>query len=154
MPVVSSTEAASMQLQFGFEFADLYSRQGLARLDERFLAFLEEANPVWREKLSAARANPESLKELEKSTLLLALAPYVEDFLAQLFGIAAEVKVLASRHSVLAPLYAAKRNFVQRKAINKIRERPSRSPRFRRHSKPGSTARSPKSCTPTASKSG
>ena len=48
--------------------------------------------------------------------LLIALAPHLEDFVAGLFQIRAEVRALAARHHELAPLYACKRLFVQRRA--------------------------------------
>ena len=39
-------------------------------------------------------------------------------FLAALFGIAGDVRALEGKHHELAPLYAVKRLFVQRKAMN------------------------------------
>ncbi len=51
------------------------------------------------------------------SALVVDLAPYVEDFLGALFGIAAELRELQARHHALAPLYAMKRRFVQRHAL-------------------------------------
>src|SRR4029077_3128957 len=44
----------------------------------------------------------------------------VEDFIAELFGISPEATVLEARHEVLAPLYALKRKFVQKKAISGV----------------------------------
>src|SRR6266699_945078 len=40
---------------------------------------------------------------------------------AELFGIQAEFRALAARHHELAPLYAVKRQFVQRRAANRIK---------------------------------
>ena len=51
-----------------------------------------------------------------QAELLLALVPYVEDFMGDLFKIADEVRRLQVRHDELAPLYAVKRSFVQRRA--------------------------------------
>jgi NADPH-dependent glutamate synthase beta subunit-like oxidoreductase len=64
----------------------------------------------------AGRAEPESLPAKEESELLLALAPHLEDFLATLFGIEAELAALEATHESLAPLYTCKRLFVQREA--------------------------------------
>src|SRR5437899_1232140 len=45
----------------------------------------------------------------------------LDQFLADLFGIQAELRTLASRHHELAPLYSVKRQFVQRRAANKVK---------------------------------
>src|SRR5687768_14233140 len=108
-----------MKLAFGIEFDALYERAGLVRLDAAFLAFLGEADAALRERLVGARARPLSGKE--ESDLLVALAPHVEDFVVQLFGIEREARALAARHHELAPLYAVKRLFVQRRAMHKVK---------------------------------
>src|SRR5437870_6104825 len=108
-----------MQLGFGIAFPDLYQREGLIRLDRAFIAFLGEADRSLADRLAAARANP--LAGGAESELLIALAPHVEDFIAQLFGIEREAQALAERHNELAPLYAIKRQFVQRRALHKVK---------------------------------
>ncbi|MGH9888494.1 MAG: FAD-dependent oxidoreductase, partial [bacterium] len=54
----------------------------------------------------------------EESEFLIALAAHLDDFIAVLFGLEAEVAALSARHHELAPLYSCKRLFVQRKAVN------------------------------------
>ncbi|HEY5896293.1 MAG TPA: hypothetical protein VIV54_01940, partial [Burkholderiales bacterium] len=108
-----------MQLRFGIEFPDLYEREGLVRVDAAFRAHLVEADRALGEKLEAARANPPA--SAAESELLIALAPHVEDFVARLFGIEREAQALAQRHNELAPLYAVKRQFVQRRAVHKVK---------------------------------
>src|SRR3989440_11681400 len=108
-----------MQLRFGIGFGDLYERAGLVRVDTAFLEFLGTADAALRERLLAARAEPPAAKG--ESDLLIALAPHVEDFLAQLFGIEAEARALAEKHNELAPLYSVKRLFVQRRALHKVK---------------------------------
>jgi NADPH-dependent glutamate synthase beta subunit-like oxidoreductase/NAD(P)H-flavin reductase len=105
-----------MNLRFGLSFRDLYERGGLLRLDGAFLSFLD---PALQKRLLEARSSPPSGKA--ESDLLIALAPHLEDFLAQLFGIEAEVQALAARHHELAPLYSVKRLFVQRHALHKVK---------------------------------
>ena len=107
--------------EFGFTFADLYRREGLARLDERFLVGLAQDDADLHEQLLRARAQPDALPVKEESALLLALAPHVERFIACLFGIESEAEALAQQHHALAPLYAVKRLFVQRKAMHKFK---------------------------------
>ncbi|MEO5766069.1 MAG: pyridine nucleotide-disulfide oxidoreductase, partial [Casimicrobiaceae bacterium] len=103
---------------FALTFADLYTSGGAARVDAAFVAGLREADAVLVERLAAARAAPAELSRKDESTLLIDVAPYVEDFLAQLFDIGPEVRALQARHHALAPLFAVKRQFVQRKAMN------------------------------------
>ncbi len=67
---------------------------------------------------AAARAAPDTLDRKAEPTLLIAVAPHLEDFLAGLFGIASEVQALEALHHELAPIFVIKRQFVQRKAMN------------------------------------
>src|SRR5688572_30712469 len=108
-----------MQLGFGIRFSDLYERAGLLRVDAAFLDFLGEVDATLRERLVGARPAPPSAKD--ESSLLVALAPHLEDFLPKLFGIEAEARALAERHNELAPIYSVKRLFVQRRALHKVK---------------------------------
>ncbi|MGH8707470.1 MAG: FAD-dependent oxidoreductase, partial [Burkholderiales bacterium] len=108
-----------LRLRFDLAFEDLYSRDGLVRLDAAFRQFLAEADPGLRARLEAARVAPPPARE--ESELLIALAPHLEDFLARLFGIEAELQALAAKHHELAPLYSVKRLFVQRRALHKVK---------------------------------
>ena len=110
-----------LKLSFGLDFADLHQREGLARLDAQFLHFIAAPDPALREALLAARAAPEALAPKAESELLIALAPQLEDFVAQLFGIEAEARALAQQHHELAPIFSVKRLFVQRQALAKFK---------------------------------
>jgi NADPH-dependent glutamate synthase beta subunit-like oxidoreductase/NAD(P)H-flavin reductase len=102
-------------------FDELYAAEGLHRLDELFAKALRATDPLLADRLAAARADPDALDRKAESTLLLALAPHAEDFIARLFGIDDEARALQARHHALAPLFAVKRQFVQRKAMNAYR---------------------------------
>ncbi|MFL6463397.1 MAG: FAD-dependent oxidoreductase [Bryobacteraceae bacterium] len=110
-------DQASLSLPFGLEFEDLYQNESLRRIDGIFIDELGQAAPSMRDRLLAARTNPTSLSPKQHSELIIELAPYLEDFLGQLFGIQTELSRLQARHSELAPLYSVKRRFVQRKAL-------------------------------------
>ena len=110
-----------LKLGFGMKFEDLYSCDGLPRIDSCFLAELAEGEPLLAERLAAARNAPDQLTHLEESQLIINLAPHLEDFLGQLFDIQIAVHELAERHHELAPLFHCKRIFVQRKAIHKYK---------------------------------
>ncbi len=107
-----------LRLAFGFSFADLYDNAALPRLDATFLQELADTDAALAQRLAAGRADPDALGRKAESELLIAAGPHLEDFLARLFGIEADVAALAARHHALAPLYAVKRLFVQRKAMN------------------------------------
>ncbi|HYS12363.1 MAG TPA: hypothetical protein VEN28_03575, partial [Burkholderiaceae bacterium] len=109
------------RLAFGLDYAALYARQGLVRLDTAFFEFLGAVDPALRERLGAARKDPAALAPKVESDLLVALAPHVEDFLAHLFGIESEAQALAAQHHNLAPLYSVKRLFVQRRALRNVK---------------------------------
>ena len=117
-----------MHFGFGIDFNDLYEREGLARIDAAFLDFLGQGDAALRDRLVAARADPPAGRE--ESDLLIAAAPHVEDFVAQLFGIEAEAQALAAKHHELAPLYSVKRLFVQRRAMHKVKPEDARPDGF------------------------
>ena len=111
-----------LALKHGLSFADLYDREGLVRLDRAFVAHLVETDIGLHDRLMAARRDPDAVERLEESNLLVDLAPYLEDFIGELFGIEAEVHALQARHHELAPLYSVKRLFVQRRAVKGVKE--------------------------------
>ena len=110
-----------LKLAFGLTFPDLYATEGLARVDAAFLAFLRAADAGLAQRLVAGRASAAALDRGEESALLIAVAPHLEDFVALLFGIEAEVAALQRAQHELAPLYACKRQVVQRKAMNRYK---------------------------------
>ena len=69
----------------------------------------------------AARAAPDALATKEEAELLLAVAPVLDDFVAELFGIVPDVDRLVAAHTETEPLFRVKRKFVQRRAMLKIK---------------------------------
>jgi NADPH-dependent glutamate synthase beta subunit-like oxidoreductase/NAD(P)H-flavin reductase len=110
-----------LSLGYGLAFEDLYSDDGLARLDAAFVGYLEAADAGLHGRLTAARHAPDDVAAADESELLIAVGPYLEDFIAALFGIEAEVAALADRHQALAHVYRVKRLFVQRRAAKKYK---------------------------------
>ena len=100
----------------------------------RSSALLRAADAALAERLArGARAAPAALDRGAESELLIALAPHLEDFLARLFGIEAEVRALRSAASRAgAAVSPCKRQFVQRKAMNKYKADDAASIRRRR----------------------
>src|SRR5262245_51506144 len=101
-PARSGASQPALQLALDLAFADLYTREGLIRLDQHFLRHLREADAALAGHLDAARAAPDSLAGKAESELLIALAPHLEDFLSGLFGIEDTVARLAARTHELA----------------------------------------------------
>ena len=101
-------------LKHGLSFDDLHDREGVARLDAAFVAWLKDAHVDAHARLVAARAAPEGLAAKDESNLLIEVARPLEDFIGSLFGVTVETASLRERHSRLAPLYDCKRLFVQR----------------------------------------
>jgi NADPH-dependent glutamate synthase beta subunit-like oxidoreductase/NAD(P)H-flavin reductase len=111
-----------LSLKYGLGFAELYERDGLIKLDREFVAHLAASDVALHDRLMAARADVAALDHKAESDLVVDLAPHVEDFLGDLFGIATEIRELQARHDELAPLYSVKRLFVQRRAVKEIKE--------------------------------
>ena len=111
-----------LALKDGLLLPDLYDRDGLVRVDRAFVAHLAAADSGLHDRLMTARRDPDALDRAGESDLLVDTAPHVEDFLGQLFGIAAEVRALQELHHELAPVYSVKRLFVQRRAVKGVKE--------------------------------
>ena len=92
-------------------------RDGLVKLDAAFVAHLQAADVALHNRLMTARRDPAALERKAESDLLVDVAPHLEDFIADLFGIAPELRALQARHDALAPIYTVKRLFVQRRAV-------------------------------------
>ena len=107
------------ELGFGLAFADLASRDGLIRLDQQFLEFLAHRAGDLRRQLLTARAEPDTLSRRQESDLIVALGPHLNDFVAMLFAIEAQVEAIAEKTFELDPIHACKRLFVQRQAVKK-----------------------------------
>ncbi|MBI5613266.1 MAG: FAD-dependent oxidoreductase, partial [Gammaproteobacteria bacterium] len=104
----------------GLSFRDLFREQGLQRLDDEFLARLMARDPARHEALLAYRANTDTLGALATSELLLACAPLLDDFIAELFGIQTDLDRLGAATRAHDPVYAFKKQFVQKRAKRRL----------------------------------
>ncbi|HSN22079.1 MAG TPA: pyridine nucleotide-disulfide oxidoreductase, partial [Usitatibacter sp.] len=110
-----------LRLGFGLAFEDLYETAGLARVDAQFSSRLREADADLHARWSEARAHPDALPYKAEAELLIAVAPHLDRFVAQLFGIEEPWRDLVESHHRLGPLFRVKRKFVQRRAMLKIK---------------------------------
>lgn len=77
----------------GFKFQELFTADGLARLDQQFIAELTAQQPALAQQLYHYRQQ-QLTEPLAISTFLLALAPLLEQFIAELFAIEPELHTL------------------------------------------------------------
>jgi NADPH-dependent glutamate synthase beta subunit-like oxidoreductase/NAD(P)H-flavin reductase len=109
-----------MQLGFHIVFDQLYAREGLIALDQAFVRELAARDPALHNRLVAARLHPGALAGKDQAQLIIDLGAPLDDFIAELFNIRADVTALKERHFALAPLYSCKRLFVQRRAAKSM----------------------------------
>lgn len=103
-------------------FSAHFQAQNLAELDQKFLAYLNDHDPLLNLSLIAYRHAPDSLTALQISELLLAVAPVLESFIAEIFGIQTELQsAQAARHAEL-PILEFKKWFVQRRARRRLNQ--------------------------------
>ena len=98
-----------MNLNFSINFSDLNSLTGLQKIDQIFLNYLAEKNHVLHENLLEKR-----LSFLVDSNFLIELAPYLDDFVTELFFIEAENLAFKKRQQKFDIIYECRRKFVQR----------------------------------------
>jgi len=106
-------------LGFGLDFSQLATRDGMVALDRLFVERLAASDGDLHLRLLAARAAPDGLDAKAESELVIALGGALEPFLAELFGIGAELDAIAAETAALDPIHACKRLFVQRQAVKK-----------------------------------
>ena len=111
-------DQSTLTLSFGFTFQDLYRQEPLERLDKTFVEYLRERDSALADRLLAARVNPSELDRKQYADLILAISPFVDDFIGELFQISKQVRALQQRHDALAPLFSLKRRFVFKKAAS------------------------------------
>jgi NADPH-dependent glutamate synthase beta subunit-like oxidoreductase/NAD(P)H-flavin reductase len=101
-----------LKLPFGLAFCDLYTREGLVRLDQQFCKALHHRDSELAERLQYARQN--FLEAKEESALILALAPILEQFIVTTFAIEPALHTIQATHDEATLLASCKRLFIQR----------------------------------------
>lgn len=106
-----------LSLSFGLTFTDLYNNSGIEKLNLCFQEFLRQQNPELEAVYQLHLLNP--TEDKSASELLVVIAPYLEDFIGELFQIRKEINNLQQQHHSLAAIPQIKRQFVQRHAVRK-----------------------------------
>jgi NADPH-dependent glutamate synthase beta subunit-like oxidoreductase/NAD(P)H-flavin reductase len=133
---------------FEISFDDLYEREGLQKLDEKFSKYLKEKSPevaerffglmgkeivensfgprhedgVTSEKICHPVFTTGSRTAAQKSQILIDVARVLEDFLVELFNIKKENSELKKHHDELQKIYQIRREFVQRDVSKKFND--------------------------------
>ncbi|MFZ9406193.1 MAG: FAD-dependent oxidoreductase [Burkholderiaceae bacterium] len=95
----------------------LHGREGLARIDARFLEHLAKHDAPLQARLLEARARPDALDRKAASALMLALGAPLEDFLLDCFDLGSAARAARSRHADFEAVYRVKWKFVRRQAV-------------------------------------
>ncbi|HEX9627391.1 MAG TPA: FAD-dependent oxidoreductase, partial [Acidiferrobacterales bacterium] len=103
----------------GYSFQDLFTQEGLERLDREYLARFARRDAAMHDRLLAYRRG-DALTPLAVSDLLLAGGPVLEDLLGELFGVGREIEALRERTRGHDPIFQFKRLYVQRRARRRL----------------------------------
>jgi NADPH-dependent glutamate synthase beta subunit-like oxidoreductase/NAD(P)H-flavin reductase len=97
----------------GFSFTELFQINTLNSLDQQFLSHLRRYDPSLHDELTQYRLDP---KAFTPSELLLACAPVLDEFIADLFGI-------TQASTQQPPLFEFKKWFVLRRARRRLKKK-------------------------------
>ena len=101
----------------GFTFADLHQPARLRELYLRFVDQVKRTEPeLWIEWERYCEV-PESLSNIARSNLIVAMAPHVSRFVSALFGVGADAEALAAQTRAYDTLFRFKIDFVRRRAL-------------------------------------
>jgi NADPH-dependent glutamate synthase beta subunit-like oxidoreductase/NAD(P)H-flavin reductase len=105
----------------GFTYADLFDPAALARLHQVFVQDLERAAPEVAERYRALILAADPTRS-DESWAISTVGPFVEAFVARLFGVQAALKALEERAASFELLFVLRRDFVKRRAQKKHKD--------------------------------
>ncbi len=101
----------------GFTFADLHQPRRLHALYELYCDEVRRTEPeLWAE-WEAHRLTPTAVGPIERSNLIVAMAPHVSRFLTRLFSIGPEADGMVAQTRAYDDLFRFKIDFVRRRAL-------------------------------------
>ncbi|OUD12459.1 pyridine nucleotide-disulfide oxidoreductase [Thioflexithrix psekupsensis] len=100
-----------------------YQADVLAQLDQDFLQQLAQQRPDLAEQTHCMRQSSAAFSAIEISQWLLDCAPYLEQFIAQFFGIASELQKQQHHITEQQPIAAFKKTFVLRRARRRLHQK-------------------------------
>ena len=106
----------NLKLNLGLKFEDLYNINKLKELDIFFLTYLKSQDESLHQNLIEYRSEF-NIWESKHSKLITSIAPYLEEFIANLFSISKDLSLAKAQYAPLTKIYECKRLFVQRYAL-------------------------------------
>ena len=103
----------------GLAYGDLFTLEGLTRLDQEYLSRLMVHDSARHVQLLEYR-NGKHFSPAELSALLLACAPPLDELIGDLFGIRREIEAIQAATLAHNPVFAFKKLFVQRRARRRL----------------------------------
>jgi NADPH-dependent glutamate synthase beta subunit-like oxidoreductase/NAD(P)H-flavin reductase len=108
-----------MKLNYSLSFPDLYQNNGLKRIDQIFLHFLQKESQDLYQKLLNARQNSNNISN--DSELIISIAPFLEKFLIKLFYLEQEISDLNNYKQKFSNLFDCKKLFIQKRVSRKFK---------------------------------
>jgi len=110
----------ALVLNHGLTFADLFTHEGLQRIDQLYLSELRAHDAAIHDRLLAWRHGAATLSPLQVSELLLACGPVLDLFIANLFNIRESTQDSQEHTLRHQPVFQFKKFFVQRRARRRL----------------------------------
>src|SRR5215204_3443080 len=102
----------------GFTSADLYQPSRLRDLHDVFCARVAADDPALWAQWDAYRTAPDTVPSpIERSDLIVRMAPHLSRFVAALFAVGDAAGVMVEQTSRLDPLFRFKIDFVRKRAL-------------------------------------
>lgn len=118
-----STELKDFPLGIsGFNFSDLYVPERLKDLHAEFWRYLKQAAPQDAKRFRALHST--EVTSPEESSLLIAIAKHLGDFLAHLFNITGIVGKMRKETQELYPVFRFKKEFLNTRVFKRFSENP------------------------------
>ena len=107
----------------GFAYPDLRDPERLRALHDVFLQELAAADCTLAARWDAYRAAPAGVVPVERSALLVEMAPRVSAFVARLFGVERELAAMRAATLAQDPIFRFKVDFVRRRVLPMKKQR-------------------------------
>jgi len=113
----------SLSLKFGFKFEDLFQSQKLKELTETFYKYFETNDAETYSTFAKYRdAKGVGFSDIETSKIIIQSARYLENFLSEFFGVAAELEELKKFVEIDKSILKVKSDFIQRRVFKKFKK--------------------------------
>lgn len=103
----------------GIKFEDFFSLSGLIKLDQNFLSYLSQQDFELYAKYVHYRSEVPKVDTPATSEILIEVAKYLDDFVAEIFCIETENETLKRKYLKFNAIYECRRKFIQRHALVK-----------------------------------